>query len=241
MTHRRLHWPALAGAAAATFQLVPSVASLAQWTPLRALPGGACRWRGPDTPAVALTFDDGPTPDTIALLDRLDELDLKATFFCLGTNVARHLGDDVGVARRGHQIEVHGHRHDHHLARSPGWIDRDLDEAVAALDRCRVRPTWFRPPYGQISGGTVLAARRHGLRLVLWSAWGREWAEPDAAAVAGRVRRAIAPGAIVLLHDADTTSPAGSAERVRDALGPIADDLRDRGLRAVTLDELVAA
>jgi peptidoglycan/xylan/chitin deacetylase (PgdA/CDA1 family) len=240
MIPRRLRWPAAAGAAAASLQFVPSVASLAQWTPLRALPAGACRWRGPASSKVALTFDDGPAPETVALLDRLDELELQATFFCLGTNVARHPEVVEEMIRRGHQVETHGHRHDHHLGRGPGWIGRDLDEAVDALARCGVEPTWFRPPYGQLAGGTVLAARRRRLRLVLWSAWGREWAEPDAAAVAVRVRRALAPGAIVLLHDADTTSPAGSAERAREALGTIADDLADRGLRAVTLDELVA-
>jgi hypothetical protein len=75
--------------------------------------------------------------------------------------------------------------------------------------------------------------------VVLWSAWGREWAERDAARVAGRVNAALAPGAIVLLHDADVGSPEGSSRRAVEALGPIAAELDRRRLDAVPLDRLV--
>jgi hypothetical protein len=87
----------------------------------------------------------------------------------------------------------------------------------------------------------MMAARRRGLGLVLWSAWGREWAEPDAIAVARRVGRHLTAGTIVLLHDSDTYSPAGSCRRALDALGPIASELDQRSLAAVTLDQLVGA
>src|ERR1019366_6572218 len=112
------------------------------------------------------------------------------------------------------------YRHAHHFVRSPRWVHADLDAAIDALEMIGVRPRWFRPPFGQTTGATMLEARRHGLRLVLWSAWGREWAEPDAASVARRVRSALGPGAIVLLHDADVLSPPGSSRRAADALGP---------------------
>jgi hypothetical protein len=87
----------------------------------------------------------------------------------------------------------------------------------------------------------MLAARRRRLGLVLWSAWGREWAAPDAAAVARRVSGHLKEGTIVLLHDTDAYSPPGSCQRALDALGPIASDLDRRGLRALTLDYLVGA
>jgi peptidoglycan/xylan/chitin deacetylase (PgdA/CDA1 family) len=78
------------------------------------------------------------------------------------------------------------------------------------------------------------------LRLVLWSAWGREWDEPDAAHVARRVIAALAPGAIVLLHDADVDSPPGSSRRGADALGIIAEAIAARSMTTATLDELIA-
>jgi peptidoglycan/xylan/chitin deacetylase (PgdA/CDA1 family) len=191
---------------------------------------------------VSLTFDDGPSPDTTPLvLDRLDELGLVATFFCLGSLVEVN-PDLVGeVLRRGHQVEVHGHQHEHHFLHTPWWVSDDLDAAVDALTAAGAPPKWFRPPFGQTTGGTMLAARRHGLGLVLWSAWGREWAEPDAISVARRVCRQLTGGAIVLLHDTDSYSPPGSCRRAIEALRPIASYLDENGLNAVTLDQLVGA
>ena len=229
----------LVGAALA--HAFPSVIALGQWTPLRALPGGWCRWRGPAVPRVALTFDDGPDPTTTpALLDRLEELGLRGTFFCLGCHVEHAPGLVMEIVDRGHEVGVHGFAHEHHLARTPAWVRADLDAALEVLGDCGVVPRWYRPPYGQASLGTVLAARSRGLDLVHWSAWGREWEAEDAHAVADRVCEALEPGAIVLLHDSDDTSPVGTVARVVEALGPIADELAHRDLATCTLSDLVA-
>jgi peptidoglycan-N-acetylglucosamine deacetylase len=218
-------------------QAAPSVAVLGQWTPLRRL--GRCVWRGPVAGA-ALTFDDGPSPDaTPVLLDRLDELGVPATFFCSGEAALARPELVRDTVRRGHQVETHGFRHRHHLFASPRWIAGDLDASVRALAAAGARPRWFRPPYGQLSAGTVLAARRAQLGLAMWSTWGREWDEPDSGAVAGRVIAGMEPGAVVLLHDSDASSDAGSAERACLALGAIADEAARRRLPLLRLDELV--
>ena len=230
----------LAPAAAALLHAGPGVVALGQWTGVRALPGGWCRWRGPAVPQVALTFDDGPDPaSTPRVLDRLDDLGLRATFFCLGSRVSESPEIVAETLLRGHEVGVHGHVHEHHLARHPGWVRADLDAALEALAACGVEPRWYRPPYGQVSSGTLRAARRCGLELVHWSAWGREWEEPDGRAVAERVSRSLERGAIVLLHDSDMTSPAGTVDRVLDALPLIADDLIRRDYASTTLSELV--
>jgi peptidoglycan/xylan/chitin deacetylase (PgdA/CDA1 family) len=219
---------------------VPSVVSLGQWSPLRSLPGRWCTWRGDRQAPVALTFDDGPSPaSTPRLLDRLDELGLRATFFCVGHLVVRHPDLVAELVRRGHQVEAHGYEHRHHFVRSPVWVRRDLEASSAALRAVGVRPRWYRPPFGQVSGATLIEARRQGLRLVLWSAWGREWASPDSAAVAARIGSRLEPGAVVLLHDGDGFSPPGTADRVLGALGSVAEEIDRRGLAAATLDEVV--
>lgn len=230
---------AVGGAAA---QFVPAVAALGQWAPFQVLPGGLCRWEGPRFPGrVALTFDDGPHPEgTPRILERLDALRLRATFFPLASEVAREPALVQDILDRGHAVGTHGFAHAHHLARSPRWIHRDLQAAGELMQGLGVTVRWFRPTYGQVTGATLVHARRKGWETVLWSSWGREWATSSPQAVAARIGHRLHPGAIVLLHDSDHFGPTGMWRVACEALGAVADDLARRDLSAVTLDELVS-
>jgi peptidoglycan-N-acetylglucosamine deacetylase len=231
------------GVALAAAQYVPSVVTLAQWGPWQALPWGLCRWQGPASPGeggVALTFDDGPHPEgTPAALDALDRLGLRATFFCLGSNAERHPQLVDEILRRGHEVETHGYLHRHHLARSPRWVLHDLRQARDVMRNLGVQPRWYRPSYGQASGSTLVLARALGLRPVLWSAWGREWATDDPGAVAARISRRLRSGSIVLLHDSDDHGPEGMWRTGLGALERVAEHLEQCRLQAMTIDELV--
>ena len=241
---RRLGAGALAATGAAwVAHALPSVCVLGQWAPvpLRALPGGWCRWRGPaGVPALAVTFDDGPAPEsTPTTLDLLDQLGMPATFFVLGSQAAAHPELVREIVRRGHAVGSHGYRHEHHLLRTPRWIRRDLADAVAALGAAGVRPRWYRPSFGQLSAASVREARRHDMEVVLWSRWGHEWSESEPGPVLGRLVPGLEPGAIVLLHDTDAVPPAGKAALTHAVLPLLAEALDARGLRPVTLDVLL--
>ena len=231
----------LVGSGLLAAQYVPALATLGQWTGLEVLPADLCRWRGPSVwDRVALTFDDGPHPTaTPAVLDRLDQLGLRGTFFPLASLAERAPGLLAEIVSRGHAVGTHGYLHRHHLARGPGWVQRDLERADESMADLGIRPRWYRPAYGQLTAATLLVARSRGWRTVLWSAWGREWTTGDPAAVASRVVRGLLPGAIVLLHDSDAFGPPGMWRAACEALGPIADELARRRLEAVTLDELM--
>jgi peptidoglycan/xylan/chitin deacetylase (PgdA/CDA1 family) len=250
MVRRRARRPvgaslALGGAVFA--HLAPSVAVLGQWVPPAlglppALPAGLCRWRGPASSNIALTFDDGPSPEsTPAVLDRLRALEVRATFFVLGELVGRAPEVVARIVDEGHEVALHGNQHVHHLWRSYWSIERDLSAGLAVLAGVGVQPRFFRPPYGQISAGTLLAARRLRLETVLWSAWGREWRDPHATSVARRVCAGLGPGAIVLLHDTDHTAPPGTSSVALQALPLVVEECARRGLNPVTLGELVGA
>ena len=230
---------AVAGMAVAA-NYVPGTVTLGQWGSLRSLPGDLCRWRGPDASRVALTFDDGPNRHTTPhVLDALDTLGLRATFFCLGSLVERDRNMVGEVTARGHQVETHGYRHHHHLLRSPRWIVNDLRRAVAVMSECGYPSSWYRPSYGQATGTTLVAARALGLRTVLWSSWGREWTTDDPTDVALRIAGRLGPGAIVLLHDNDELGSPDMWRVGQAALPQVAAELERRGLEAVTLDELI--
>ncbi|MDA8046593.1 MAG: polysaccharide deacetylase family protein [Actinomycetota bacterium] len=189
---------------------------------------------------VALTFDDGPDPvSTPLVLDALDTFGWRATFFCLGTQARRCPSLVSEMVARGHEIGVHGNDHRSHLRRSGPAVIRDLTDARARLEDLTGGPvTWFRPPYGAVSGASLLAARRLGLRLVLWTTWGHDWrADATGPSVARRVQRTYVPGATVLLHDSDVTSAPHSWEATLEALPLLAGEWHDRGVEIGPLSE----
>ena len=189
---------------------------------------------------VALTFDDGPQSDsTPRFLEALDRLGWHATFFMLGCMVDRAPALAAEVAAAGHEIAVHGYEHRSQLLRSPRAVADDLARAVDKISSVTDRqPVWFRPPYGSLSAAGVMAARRHRLRAVLWTTWGRDWrAEATPWSVVDDVARHLKPGATVLLHDSDCTSAPGAWRSALGAMNNLAELFVARGLTVGTLCE----
>lgn len=203
---------------------------------------GAALLRGaPDRPLVALTFDDGPDPQgTAAVASVLARHGARGTFFVIGARAERHPELLAALARDGHQIENHSYDHGYDttirsVARLSNELRRTQDAVVAAAGRA---PRWLRPPVGLLSPRVSAAARRAGLRLCGYSGKARDGlARTTVEEALRRLEAALRPGAILVLHDA--------AER--DGRRPIAPEVLERllpllvarGLRPVTLDELV--
>jgi peptidoglycan/xylan/chitin deacetylase (PgdA/CDA1 family) len=214
----------------------PALASIA---PLRRrlLPGLS----GSGNPGhVALTFDDGPDPDsTPAFLEVLAEHQVKATFFLLGRML--QASPDIGraLAEAGHEVAVHGWEHRCMLLRGPRATDDDLARARDLIAAATGEmPRWYRPPYGVLSASALGAARRLGLTPVLWTNWGRDWerqATPES--VLATVTRDLAGGGTVLLHDSDCTSYPGSWHSTLGALPRLADEFAARALTVGTVGD----
>lgn len=182
---------------------------------------------------LALTFDDGPDAEgTPAVLAELDRLGWQATFFLLGSMVRRHPRVAQQIAAAGHELAIHGDVHHYLLARTPWAVADDLSRAVDAVGSITGRaPTWYRPPYGVLTTTGLLEARRHRLRPVLWSAWGRDWrADATPSSVVGTLVRGRLSGGTALLHDSDVTSAPGSWRATVAALPLLADALQARSL-----------
>jgi peptidoglycan/xylan/chitin deacetylase (PgdA/CDA1 family) len=189
---------------------------------------------------VAVTFDDGPQPESTPLfLEALDGLGWRVTFFMLGSMVDRAPALAAEVAAAGHEIAVHGYVHRSELLRTPRAVTDDMARAVDTISSVTAcAPRWFRPPYGSLSAAGVMAARRHRLRPVLWTTWGRDWrAEATPESVVEDVAAHLGPGPTVLLHDSDCTSAPGAWRSALGALDALGELFAVRGLAVGPLAE----
>jgi peptidoglycan-N-acetylglucosamine deacetylase len=185
-----------------------------------------------ERPHPTLTFDDGPHPrGTPAVLDALDAADARAIFFLVGEQVERWPEIAADVAARGHEIAVHGQRHRVQLRLSDAQIGVDIARAISTIRAATgVEPRFHRPPLGIYSQGGLAIARELELEPLLWSHWGKDWRRfTTARRIAARATRAVGPGDVILLHDADHYSSRNSWQRTLAALPEILRALQPTG------------
>jgi peptidoglycan-N-acetylglucosamine deacetylase len=152
-------------------------------------------------PAIALTFDDGPSESTPDLLEILARYRAPATFFQCGVNVRRLPSVAREVASAGHEIGNHTDTHPMLALRSPSFIEGELARAQDAIEHVTgLRPRYFRAPYGVRWFGLRVAQQRLGLAGVMWSTIALDW-KRQAPGVVSRLLHGATRGAIFCLHD----------------------------------------
>jgi len=189
---------------------------------------------------VALTFDDGPDPASTPLfVETLAAHRTRATFFLLGSMLARSPELGLDLAAAGHEVAVHGWTHQNLLLRGPHATYRDLARTRELIGAVTGRtPRFFRPPYGVFSAAALMAARRLELTPVLWTCWGRDWTRSATrASVLDTLRGGLAGGGTVLLHDSDCTSAPGAWRASLAALPQLLEECLRRGWRVGPLGE----
>lgn len=196
-----------------------------------------------DVARAALTFDDGPGPSTPAILDALGDAGVKATFFLLGRQARRHPELVQRMRDEGHQIASHGYDHGILVMRGPAYVRDQLartEEAITEAVGPAALTRLFRAPHGFRGPTTWAAVRSAGYRMAGWTTGVFDSADPGPDVVAQRSARALAPGCILLLHDADGWAPDRLRAHTAAAIPDICAAAGDKGLALVTLNELLA-
>ena len=194
------------------------------------------RWRRAGN-VMALTYDAGPDPETTpALLDLLDELGVRATFYLVGFR-AEACPDMVRlIAERGHEVGAHSYSHKH-AWKVPPWFDyRDAERGYRTLERIAGAAGPYRPPFGKIALPTLVGMLAKGRRVEWWSVptndTDDEFEDPETLArdLAERGERVI----LMHSHHPERHRRDFMLTMTRALVG----EARRRGIRMVTMSEL---
>ena len=184
---------------------------------------------------VALTFDDGPSPQyTARILATLRRLHVYATFFTIGYLAEQYPDLIRSELRAGMAVGNHSYNHPEvppFDQLPPRLRDDEIELGAQSLRRAGANPMLFRPPGGSFSAAVVRAAEQRGERVVLWSVDPRDW-QPGTSArqITRHVLATVRPGSIIELHDG-----GGDRSTTIAALPAIVKGIRHRGLRLVSL------
>jgi peptidoglycan-N-acetylglucosamine deacetylase len=191
---------------------------LAAGVTLQALEPGRLYTRGStESRRIALSFDDGPGPETMKFLAMLDQNGVKATFFLLGEAVELRGAMVQEIVGRGHEVASHSSTHVNYLQHVRGLaagrssaaaeeqarrdLLADLQRTHLAIQRAgggNVR--LLRMPHGIDRPWIKTAAREMGYTLVNWT-YGADWQPGSAEQLLPGYLNALQPGTIFLFHD----------------------------------------
>jgi peptidoglycan/xylan/chitin deacetylase (PgdA/CDA1 family) len=187
---------------------------------------------------VALTFDDGPWPDTPQFLDVLEREHVVATFFEIGQEISTY-GEGGALERRmladGDMIGDHTWSHPD-VSGAGEFARGQILAAAGAIRRATdgFTPCLFRAPYGSVSGALISQARSLGFTTIQWNVDPRDWALPGTDAIYNNVIANTHSGGIVLQHDG-----GGNRSETLAALPREIETLRAEGYQFVTVTQLL--
>ncbi|MCW6053789.1 polysaccharide deacetylase family protein [Lyngbya sp. CCAP 1446/10] len=183
---------------------------------------------------IALTFDDGPTAETLKILAVLQKHNVVATFFCLGANLRENPEIAKRVVKAGNAIGNHTWHHFYHNVTEKTASDEIDNTGVHIYRSSGAKSLLFRPPGGRLSNGFADYAKKKNYVVVMWSIDPKDYLQPPAAAITRSVLSQATSGAIVLLHDG-----GGDRQQTIEAVSAIIPKLKQQGYRFVTVPQLL--
>lgn len=188
---------------------------------------------------VALTFDDDTYGTLISpILRALAKKKVKATFFVTGSGVLNHPQAIQNIVSKGHQLGNHSYSHPDFTTLTATQMKDELDRTDALIQQLIGKSTkpYFRAPFGAVNTNVLAAVGAAGYtKTIQWDVGTRDWQGIPASDIVNTVVSQVVPGSIVLMHC------TGGAIHTPAALPDIISQLKAKGYRFVTVEQLLAA
>jgi len=188
---------------------------------------------------IAISFDDGPCPasnygGTAALLKKLDELNVKATFFVIGENVRSNKYAAKAIFEAGHELCNHSDGYGSLGGEAVNIITASLKAASAAIKEITGKdPVLFRAPNLNHGDNLSKVCKDLGMALIDGNVY-NDW-PGSPAAIKNSVLSNPQNGGIIVLHDNNT-----SQGNTMSVLPEIVSGLREKGFWILTVSQLAA-
>jgi peptidoglycan-N-acetylglucosamine deacetylase len=185
---------------------------------------------------LALTFNIGWGDEKAEpILDTLKKENVKsATFFLSGSWAERHPDIVERIVKDGYEIGLLGYNYEDYSELEDNKIRKDILQAQEAFRKLNVKNIkLLRAPTGHFDERTLKIANQYGFTVVHWRIDSKDWQNPGVKTIVENVSKAE-KGDIVLLHASD------SAKQTAEALPQIIDNIQQKGLKLVTVSELIA-
>ncbi len=158
---------------------------------------------------IYLTFDDGPTPKiTNWILNELEKYCAKATFFCLGKNVANNPDLAISIINNGHSLGNHTYNHFNGLHTKTEEYLADVNAAENTIQKITKKKTnLFRPPYGKIKFYQSKKIRKKGYKIIMWDVLSADFDTTiSSKQCLHNVIKNTESGSIITFHDSEKAS-----------------------------------
>lgn len=203
---------------------------------------------------IAVTFDDGPCEETLAVLELLKKYEVKATFFLVGKMFEGRAGIIEKIKENGHEVGNHTFSHKRLWFKSKRFIEEDVKKCDEELGKVGISTDLIRFPGFKYGPNALSVCRRLGKRAIFqeklsWSQEAYDWYRPwlkMRGLTRGPVRidkviektlSGTRNGSILGFHD--YLQEIGPHPEIIPILERIIPELKNRGFKFVTISELL--
>ena len=174
----------------------------------------------------------GGADNTQKILDVLADYGVKATFFVVGNWADQYPEQAKAIVDSGCELMNHSNAHDHYNSLTAEQIIKDVNTCNDKLEALTgTRPTLIRCPFGEYDDHVISAIRSMGMEPIQWDVDSLDWKDYDAGTICKRVRDKLAPGSIVLFHNAALHTP--------EALPSVLEHMIREGYTVVPIGQLI--